>query len=132
MSSRVIIPEIIDEAAENRGKYGRDHAHNGRPNPFRFQPPAVGLGAMLRALGAGVVLVIAASAIILLGFTIMLVFGAIFAVLGLVALLRAKFGKPSSTVVFRSTRTGGSRNNVFFLERVETRRPSNPGGDGAE
>ncbi len=124
MSSRVIIPEIIGEGGESHAAYGQGT----RPDPPRFQPPAVGMGAMLRALGAGVVLVVAVSAILLLGFTFLLIAGAVFSVFWLAALLRGKPRKSSQTVVFRTTRTDGSGNSVVVLERLEPGSSSHPNG----
>ncbi len=124
MSSRVIIPEIIGEGGESRSSYDRGT----RPDPPRFQPPAVGMGATLRALGAGVVLVVAVSAILLLGFTFLLLAGAVFSVLWLASLLRGKSSGPSQTVVFRTTRTDRSGNSVVVLERLESRSSSQPDG----
>lgn len=125
MEPRVIIPEIVGE--EHGGR------HQGRrPDPRRPQPPAVGVGAMLKALAAGVVLVVAVSAIFLLGLAFMVLFGAVFAAIGLVSLIRGKTGGHASTVVTRSTRTDGPLGSVFLIERYDTRDKSSDSGERPE
>lgn len=123
MEPRVIIPEIMGEERTGSGP---------PPGSRRPQPPALGVGAMLKALAAGVVLVTAVSAILILGLTFMLIFGAVFAAIGLVSLIRGKIRGNASTVVTRSTRSDGPMGSVFFIERFDSRNSSSGSGERPE
>lgn len=124
MTPRVIIPEIVGE--ERRGHQSR------RPDPRRPQPPAVGVGAMLKALAAGVVLVVAVSAIFLLGLTFMVFFTAVFSLFWIASLIRGKVRGDRSSVVVRSTRTDSPMGSTIFIERYDSRRDSSRHGDRPE
>jgi hypothetical protein len=111
LSSRVIIPEVIDE----QGRPRADHPPRGR-RPAG--PPAAGWGALFRALAAGIVLVIGVGAALILGGLLFFIFALVFAVGSLLALLGGKRSSFSRTVIIRSSEDDDSvLRDALLLER---------------
>jgi hypothetical protein len=99
MSSRVIIPEIVGEDPRSRP--------GSRPEDSRrLTAPLPGWGSMLRALLAGLFLVVGVGSALFLGGLLFIVFAVIFALASLIAALGGRSRARSRTVVVRSTGDG--------------------------
>lgn len=126
MSSRVIIPEIIDEGSEDRSRVGGADRF---PFGVRRQPPALGVGSMLRALAAGLMLVAGVTVAMFLGGIVLLVLGGLFFFAWLFARLGWKSRRGGPTVVVRSMRSDGPMGSTILIERSiqSGHRPSDRG-----
>lgn len=113
MSSRIIIPEIVGEGSGGKAQSGRSGGFARRPGGMA---PVTGLGAMVRALAAGLVLVAGVATVMFLGGIVLIAVAVMFVVAWLGARLGGRRAS-GRTVVIRSTRPEGPTGRTILIER---------------
>lgn len=126
MSSRVIIPEIVEEGSRGRFAGGGGGVF---PRGPKRDAPATGLGSLLSALTAGLVLVAGMAAMMVLGGIFLVVAGVLLAAGWVAARLGGRRRRSGPSVVVRSTRTDGPMGSTVLIEKRYV--SGRPGSDGA-